>query len=61
VLQIVGDHSAALSKLFHALLVQPNVHFCRASQCSLLAEVLGELFSSAEAAVELEQLHEIDN
>jgi hypothetical protein len=41
----------------HDVLVQPNVHFCRASELAPIAKLLRELLTRAQTAVELEQLH----
>ena len=61
VLETDRHHAAALGKLRHDLLVQPDVHFRRAIESSSVAELLRQLLAGAKAAVELEQLHEIDD
>ena len=54
-------HTTALCKLGHDLIVQPDVHFRRAIVSPSVAELLRQLFAGAKAAVELEQLHQIDD
>src|SRR5262245_48592254 len=60
VLQAVRHLAAALGELGHHLLVQPDVHFRRAVERALVAQLLRQLLAGAQAGVELEQLHEID-
>jgi hypothetical protein len=50
-LETVRHLAAALGKLDHDLLVQPDVHFCRAIESAGIAEFLRQLFSGAKAAV----------
>jgi hypothetical protein len=50
-LETVRHLAAALGKLCHDLLVQPDVHFCRAIESACIAEFLRQLFSGAKAAV----------
>src|SRR6266436_5864654 len=61
VLETVRHDAAAFSELCHHLLVEPDVHFRRAIELTLVTELLSKLLASAEATVELEQLHQIDN
>ena len=60
-LKAFGHRAATLGKLRHDLLVQPQVHFGRAIEGAGVAEFLGQLFAGAKAAVELQQLHQIDD
>ena len=50
-LETVRHLAAALGKLDHDLLVQPDVHFCRAIESAGIAEFLRQLFSGAKAAI----------
>jgi hypothetical protein len=61
VLETVRHHAAALSKFDHDLLVEPDVHFRRAIEFALVSEFLRQLLAGAKAAVQLEQLHQIDD
>src|SRR5215467_14347610 len=54
-LETVRHLAAALGKLCHDLLVQPYVHFRRAIDRARVAEFLGQLFASPEAAVQFQQ------
>jgi hypothetical protein len=59
VLETVRHNTAALGKLRHDLLVQPDVHFRRTIELTFVAELLCELLAGGQAAVELEQLYSI--
>src|SRR5271166_980388 len=60
-LETVRHLAAALGELGHHLLMQPDVHFRGAVECAGIAELMGELLAGAQAAVEVEQLHQIDD
>src|SRR5439155_19862143 len=60
-LETVGDLASALGDLCHDLLMQPDIHFRRTVERAFVAELLGELLARAQTAVELEELHEIDD
>src|SRR5262245_34795417 len=55
-LQTIRHLAAALGKLCHDLLVQPEVHFRRAVEGASITELLRQLLSSAKAAVQFHQL-----
>jgi hypothetical protein len=55
------DGTAKLERAEMHLLVQPNVHFRRASELAPITELLRELLARAQTAVEFKQLHEIDD
>src|SRR5262249_8557000 len=60
-LETVRHFAAALGKLCHDLLLQPDVHRRRAIKGPGVAEFLRQLLASAEAAVQFQQLHQIDD
>src|SRR5262245_33730494 len=53
-LETVRDLAAALGKLCHDLLVQPDVHFRRAIESAGVAEFLRQLLAGAKAAVQFQ-------
>src|SRR5262245_2937092 len=55
-LETVGHLAAALGKLCHDLLVQPDVHFRRAIERACVAEFLRQLLPGTKSAVQF-QLH----
>src|SRR5262249_9647112 len=61
VLETVRNLAAAFGELGHDLLVQPDVHFRRAVERALVAKLLRQLLARAETAVEVEQLHQVDD
>src|SRR5262249_50151887 len=60
-LETVRHLAAALGKLCHDLLVQPDVHFCRAIESACIAEFLRQLFAGAKAAVQFQQFHQVND
>src|SRR5215204_2867814 len=60
-LEIVRHLAAARRKLGHDLLVQPDVHGCGVVRVAGVAQLLGEVLARGEAAVEIEQLHQVDD
>src|SRR5262245_22597581 len=54
-LQTIRHLAAALGKLCHDLLVQPEVHFRRAVEGASITELLRQLLSSTKAAVQFQQ------
>ena len=59
--EAVRHLAAALGELGHHLLVQPHVHFRRAVERAGIAELFRELLAGMQAAVEVEQLHKVDD
>src|SRR5262249_38538664 len=60
-LETVRHLAAALGELRHDLLLQPDVHRRRAIEGAGVAELLRQLLTGAEAAVQFQQLHQIDD
>jgi hypothetical protein len=61
VLKAIRHLAAARGELHHDLLVQPNVHFRRAVESSSVAELLRQLLSAIETAVQVQQLHQVND
>src|SRR5262245_40306887 len=61
VLEAFRHVAATFGELEHNLPMQPDVHRPRAVERAGIAELLGQLLAGSEAAVELEQLHQVDN
>src|SRR5262245_4278183 len=61
VLEALRHFPAGLGELDHHLLVQPDVHRRGAVERAGIAEFLRQLLACAEAAVQLEKLHQIDD
>ena len=59
--ETVRHLAAALGELCHDLLLQPDIHRRRAIESAGVAELLRQLLARAEAAVQFEQLHQIDD
>ena len=59
--QVIRHLSSTLSKLGHDLFVQPNIHFGRAIESACVAKFLGKLLAGGKAAVQFQQLHQIDD
>src|SRR5262249_26628043 len=53
--------AAALGKLCHDLLLQPDIHRRRTIESAGVAEFLRQLLAGAKATVQFEQLHQIDD
>src|SRR5262249_9938706 len=60
-LETIRHLSAALGKLCHDLLMQPDVHFRRAIKSASVAEFLRQLLAGAKAAVQFQQLHQVND
>src|SRR4051812_37949870 len=60
-LEALRHLAAALGKLFHDLLVEPDIHFGRHIERAFVAELLCQFLAGAEAAVEVKQLHQVDD
>src|SRR5262249_11461828 len=61
VLKALRHFAAGLGELDHQLLVEPDVHCGRAVERAGIAELPRQLLARAEAAVQLEELHQIDD
>jgi len=60
-LETIRHLATGLGELCHDLLVQPDVHFRRAIESACVAELLRQLLSGAKAAVQFQQLHQVND
>lgn len=60
-LEVVRHFAAIRGKLRHDFFMQPDVHRCRVVRVAGVVQLGRELFARGEAAVEIEQFHEIDD
>ena len=60
-LETIRHLAAALGELDHDLPVQPEIHLGGAIEGAGIAEFLCQLLARAEAAVQFQQLHQIDD
>ncbi len=59
--QVCRHFTTVLRKLRHHLLVQPDVHFGGTVERAAVMQLFCELLARGKAAVEIKQLHEIDD
>src|SRR5262245_43652299 len=60
-LERVGNFATVFGELDHYLLVQPDIHLGGVVRIASVIQLLCQLFACRNAAVEIEQLHQVDN
>src|SRR5262245_10724191 len=60
-LERVGNFATVFGELDHYLLVQPDIHLGGVVRIASVIQLLCQLLACRNAAVEIEQLHQVDN